>query len=193
MISTRDGFKIHYGFRGGGEKFLVHEADVNIAAHLFDVVDTGPRAPRVERQPVAPPAAIVEEAEPEPMPSPKRIDLDSVLSINRADGIQPHEAKGARDVLDQFDREQSGEKLAALHKVNSHDPEDYLQAVSNNGDLQKIPGITYKIAEQMKSAGIVSAHDIMELGEDGLQKFDGLGPVRTKAIFNAVAEMTHAV
>lgn len=62
MIRDRNnqGWRIHYGFRGGGDKFLVHVEDIRIAGHLF--------VPDPER--VAPPP--VERVTPSPRPVAKQ-------------------------------------------------------------------------------------------------------------------------
>ena len=82
MIQDRQNrlWKIHYGWRAGGEKFLVHVEDIKTAPHLFREVDTGPRPPSIEKQPVEPPVRIVdEEVEDTRPPEPKRIDLKAVV------------------------------------------------------------------------------------------------------------------
>lgn len=52
--------KIRYGFRGGGEIFLVHKKDLTAQPHLFSVIDTAPTP--IEPTPVVAPPA------PEPLP-----------------------------------------------------------------------------------------------------------------------------
>ena len=53
-------------------------------------------------------------------------------------------------------------------------------------DLQKLPGMTAKIAEQMVG---MTLEDIVELGENALQAdFKGVGPSRAKAIYAAALE-----
>jgi hypothetical protein len=155
MIRDRNnqGWRIHYGWRGGGERFLVHKDDVQIASHLFTPAESRPAAPKVERKmPEAPasltepPVTYVEEEDDDMPPAPKRIDLDAVLS----------DSPGSTD---------------------------------NGFDLQKLPGVTARIAKRL---GDISLEKIMEIGEEGLQEFDGIGPTRARSIYMAVAERLDA-
>lgn len=149
MVRDRNnqGWYIHYGFRGGGEKFLVHREDIQIAPHLFMEVETRPSAPVVSKAipepptPLSEPEGFEEEAEGAPPPAPQRIDLDSVI------GDKP---------------------------------------VADNGyDLQKLPGVTARIAKKL---GDMTLEQILEKGEQGLQEIDGIGPTRAASIIRAATE-----
>jgi len=93
MIATREGWKIHYGFRGGGEKFLVHREDIRLAQHLFDpIVERRPVAQ--EREPLPAPEPLAVEVAPavpneteshEPPPPPKMVDIDAILAGTHTD------------------------------------------------------------------------------------------------------------
>lgn len=154
MVQDRNnqGWRIHYGFRGGGEKFLIHNEDVRIAPHLFTPVETRPTVPKVEKRMPEPPKSLIEpegfieeEDVGGPPPPPKRIDLDSVI------GDQPM-------------------------------PID----ISDNGfDLQKLPGVTARIARKL---GDMTLEKIVEAGEEGLQEIDGIGPTRAASIYRAAME-----
>jgi predicted flap endonuclease-1-like 5' DNA nuclease len=161
MIGAREGgFKIHYGFRGGGEKFLVHVEDIKMAPHLFRAVEMPPQPPPVERQPLAGPIPVdfqgqeividVSDDDNSP-PAPKRIDLGQVMGAGRE---QPRE-----------------------------------EPISGNGrDLQKLPGVTAKMAANLSRQGVNDLDDILDLGEEGLAELNNIGPQRAKIIFNAAME-----
>ena len=163
-------WRIHYGWRAGGDRFLVHVEDIKRTSHLFRE-EQALRPPVVERPPVAPPTPIA-EPEPEPVaeeparitPAPRRIDVGAVIRINTADGIQAGEARAD---LDQY------------------------EAVKGNGefDPQKLPGVTPKIAQAMRQKGITALEDVLDLGEEGLRDIAGVGEVRAKAIYGRAMEM----
>lgn len=52
-------------------------------------------------------------------------------------------------------------------------------------DLQSLPGITPSIAKAFETDGINTLDAILNTGEEGLQKFKGIGPSRAKAILTA--------
>jgi len=61
-------------------------------------------------------------------------------------------------------------------------------AIPHYVDLQLIPGISSRIAQQLEEAGFTSAEDILALGDDGLQRFQGIGPAKAQTILAAVRE-----
>lgn len=149
-------WRIHYGWRGGGDKFLVHVEDIRQTPHLFQVVDDGPRPPKVEKKPIEPPISIIEAEEVEDTrpPEPKRIDLKRV--IEREEKV-PVETK-------------------------------FTPSTGNGFDLQKFPGVTHKVAEELERRGVESLDDILDMGEDGLKDIPYIGSVRAKMLYNAAVE-----
>jgi len=145
MIRDRNnqGWRIHYGFRGGGDKFLAHVEDIRIAGHLYVPVVERVAPPPVEKAPLPTPQPIVEEARYTP-PPPHKITI--------ADIVGPFE-----------------------------DDEIF--------DLQKLPGVTDKIAAAMVG---MTLEDIVDAGPEGLLDIKGVGPARAKAIYNAALEMLSA-
>jgi hypothetical protein len=71
--------KLRYGYRRGGESFLVHLSDIAAAPNLFVSVEE-PIARRVEPMPVAAPQRIQESAPPEPV----MVTDDSVSALEKA-------------------------------------------------------------------------------------------------------------
>jgi len=170
MIRDRggQGWRIHYGWRGRGDKFLVHVEDIRIAPHLFTPMENRPAAPPVEKQAPAPPRSLVEpegfkdDAEGAPPPPAKRIDLERVMA--------PPPPLTSDGGIEQFD--EHVEFLAA--------------AASDNGfDWQRLPGVTAKIAEKLKEYDL---EDVVEMGEEGLQDIPYVGVRRAKSIYRAAME-----
>lgn len=64
------------------------------------------------------------------------------------------------------------------------------QTATINGpvDLQKIPGVTSGIAEQLEADGVTSLAAFVALGEEGLQGYSGVGPVKARSIMRAVQQ-----
>lgn len=135
MIGNRDGWRIHYGFRAGGDKFLVHIEDIRIAPHLFDPIQ--------ENIPVAPPPQL-----PEPIP-----------------------LEGPEVVID----------------FNDGPPKriDMKGLIEKQFDLQKLAGVTPKIAEQMKSRGVKSAKDVVDKGLDWITTLSHVSDDRAAKILEA--------
>jgi hypothetical protein len=160
MIKDRSGhgWRIHYGWRGRGDKFLAHVEDIKLAPHLYTVIDDRPAAPPVQKEAPAPPTPIVEpggfveEESNAPPPPPKRIDVEKLVA--------PQEV--------------------AVSTTNDSYP------VSDNGfDWQKLPGVTFKIAQKLEGLDLT---DVLEMGEEGLQQIEYVGPHRAKIIFSAAME-----
>jgi predicted flap endonuclease-1-like 5' DNA nuclease len=55
-------------------------------------------------------------------------------------------------------------------------------------DLQTLPGIGAKIAEQLKADGIDSKEKVLALGVDGLQRYQGISESRAQVIIEALGE-----
>lgn len=84
MIHTRMGYHINYNYHQGGEKFLVHRADVRANPTLFVPVPEKAKIPQPVEQPTEPPVPIVDEQsddyrpgqlEPEPIRPGEKIEL----------------------------------------------------------------------------------------------------------------------
>lgn len=179
MIRDRaEGYRIHYGFRGGGERFLVHKEDIRIAPHLFAPVEMRPRVPMMERQEPPEPQSLIGETEQEsieeeagaggPPPEPRRIDLErlteppkSVQDNSKADVILDNEPEQIDDME---------------WKINQE----------NGFNWQKVPGVTAKIAERLETYDL---EDVVEMGIEGLQEIPYVGATRAKAIYNAALEL----
>jgi len=154
------GFRIHYGWRGGGEKFLAHIEDIRIAPHLFTPIESRPAAPKVEKKAPAPPTSLAEPPEEVdidggPPPAPKRIDLERVM--------EPELTPDSEQLDKHVEWAQGG----------------------NGFDLQKLPGVTAKIAEQLGDADL---NDLVAMGEEGLQQIKYVGASRAKSIYRAAME-----
>ena len=59
--------RIDYGYRGGGERFLVHRDDIQGTPQYFREIDPSPQPPQVMRRPLAPPPNLM-SPEPEAVP-----------------------------------------------------------------------------------------------------------------------------
>lgn len=64
-----------------------------------------------------------------------------------------------------------------------------LKAKEKRGfQIDLVPGITPRIAEQIKKDSIDSEEKLLALGEEGLQKYQGLGPTKAKVIIAYLLE-----
>ena len=171
MVRDRgnQGWRIHYGFRGGGEKFLVHTEDIRIAPHLYTVIESKPAPPKVDKPSLPPPDRLVEEEsfiredDSGMPPAPKRIDLDSLMKTRT---VVP-------EVLSDDGPEQPDRRI------------EWLRDGGNGLDWQKVPGVTARIAQKLEGYDF---EDILDMGMEGLQDIPYIGKTRAKAIYNAVVE-----
>jgi glycosyltransferase involved in cell wall biosynthesis len=150
--------KTKYGYRAGGDTFLVHKDDIKSQPHLFQPIEARPVAPSATPQPVIAPVALPKldrdsspAQRPEPLPSwdDMRADLYAELYVEG-------------DILDGSDDEEL--------------------------DLQLLPGVTPAIARAMQTAGLVTAEAILEAGAEGLQAIKGIGETRAEMILEHLAK-----
>lgn len=174
MIRDRggQGWRINYGWRGRGDKFLVHTEDIRIAPHLFTPIEDRPAAPQVEKKTPEPPRSLVEpegfvedDAANMPPPQPRRIDVDKVVAP------PPLTSDGGLDQLDEH-----VEFMAAT-------------ASDNGFDWQRLPGVTLNIAKRLEGYDL---EDVIEMGEEGLQEIEYVGPTRARVIYAAALEAVSA-
>jgi len=57
-------------------------------------------------------------------------------------------------------------------------------------DLEALPGVGKKVAEALRAQGVESAADILELGVEGMQKLDRIGPVTAERIVDAIHRLS---
>jgi len=58
----------------------------------------------------------------------------------------------------------------------------------NGADLQKLPGVTAKMAQSLAKRGVTDLEDILDMGVGGLEEIDGIGPQKAKIIYRAAME-----
>ena len=159
MVRVRNGWSLDYRWRSGGDVFLVHRGDLEAAPHLFKSLEEGASAI----------VSLPKRKAPTP-PAPTRIaplpEGETKLGMNAAlPGPEP-----------------SAERVAPT-------PEELLKAKEERSfDPQLVPGIGAAVARKMTADGIASEADILELGEEGLQKYGGIGPQKAKVIIEALRE-----
>lgn len=91
-------YRICYGYRSGGERFLVHRRDLDIAPHLFRAVMSNP-VMAIEAAPEAPPAPLPivtpgpePDALPEPPPAPTLAETARIVpafDLQSLPGVTP--------------------------------------------------------------------------------------------------------
>ena len=55
--------------------------------------------------------------------------------------------------------------------------------------LQTVPGVSAKFAKLLKADGIKTLEDVLELGVEGLEAYEGIGSVKSRVIMNAIGRM----
>jgi len=167
--SASGGWMFRYGTGGGrgkgGDRFLVHKRDVELAPNLFRPIKTAQQVARV----IAP--LPQREA---PPPPPRVVESVAVPTVNR----QPrHDVPGL--------------VVPGLVVPGLTDSliEDATEFTPPPFDPQLLPGVTPKIAEQMRADNIQSAQDVLAKGVEGLTVYRGVGQTKAEIIIAAVTEM----
>jgi hypothetical protein len=154
--------RTNYGYRSGGEKFLVHRDDIQAQPMYFRVVqlDNIP-VPKSEIQAPPPPPNVA------PAPEPPAPVVEAVPE--QAEEVQTESIP--RDLL--AESEAAPPKIIGEYDVI---------------DLDTIPGVTSPIAKAMIENGMTTARAIMDSGLEGLQTLKGVGPNRAQVILDVVAK-----
>lgn len=158
--------KVDYGYRKGGDVFLVHRSDVEGQGHLFRAEDQ--LASQVPGRAPTPAPAPIAGATPTAAPAP----------IAGAIPTGPPAPIAAGETMPPVtDAPEAGAEPAPA-------PGDF--------NLHALPGVTKPVAAAMTAAGIDSFQAIMELGVPGLTQVNGIGKVKAEQIIGA-AEKLQAV
>jgi glycosyltransferase involved in cell wall biosynthesis len=191
--------RIDYGYRGGGERFLVHRADMEAQPQYFREMQRQPLAPVVDSgelpapKPLAPPMV---HSEPQVEEDLVQIDPDSG---EIPEYIAPKVASSQP--------EPEPEAVVNVVNVTISQPEAVVEEIVETGaeevetvtestvvglndteiDLNALPGITMQIANELQLQGLNTKAKILSVGVEGLQKIKGIGEVRAQAIIEALS------
>lgn len=148
MRRVRGGWSFDYGYHCGGDRFMIHRKDAEMAPHLYRIVEAARGIGELPKR-----------WSPPPPPEPSRI---------AATALPPAPSQS-------LDLE---EEVAALRRAKEE----------RGFTLEIIPGITPKVAEQLRANGIDSEAKLLALGEDGLQEYQGVGPTKARIIMEYLAK-----
>jgi glycosyltransferase involved in cell wall biosynthesis len=188
MIKGRDGlWHIHYGFRAGKDRFLVHRRDIAEQPHVYQVLLHRETSLQKKEPPAAPKPIVPIQAAPEAPQITNQPTVADIADIQQVDPVRQAQNDLAEELL-------KAEQFGARHATPV---EDVLETVTTeakattNGplNLQLIPGVTPGIAHELTAGGITTVEDFLKLGEAGLQSVKGVGAVRAKSIWTAIMKM----
>jgi glycosyltransferase involved in cell wall biosynthesis/predicted flap endonuclease-1-like 5' DNA nuclease len=184
-------FIIDYGYRSGGDRFLVHRRDLRLSPTQFaaDQEETAKvvlphAAPPVQAAPVAPqPLRELLGQQIENVPAP-------VITVQAAPQARQEEIDPIELALQQaqtFERAQPEQKKA----LPAQDPQPVMAPSQPTGpDLQTIPGVSSAIAEQMEQLGLRTPQDVASFvranGIPALMQINGVGERKAESIAAAV-------
>jgi hypothetical protein len=158
-------WSINYGQRGGGERFLVHQADIQVQGHLFVPVQSNVKA-------TAP------EPKKEPLPEPERI-VDTLLdAVDAAIDAE----------LDKDYWREKGEIEVIVPSVEEGITDNGPE-VKRTFNLQMLPGVGATLAKQLEVDGVTTEDEFIALGIDGLIKYKGIGENKARMILSAIEGM----
>lgn len=173
---------IFYGYRKGGDEFLVHEDDLKHTNKFERITESGPAPPATPQPPPPAPVLVTE------VPAPKQVEESPVnippemqgettdFSIKRT--FEPEEAAPAIgfDPLDEAVLEDLAPPPLTTPVVDPTAPLGPDEEI----DLQTIPGMTPALEKRMIADGMNTANAI--LGAANLQHIKGIGPAKAELI-----------
>jgi glycosyltransferase involved in cell wall biosynthesis len=164
MVNRGNGWSINYGQHGGGEQFLVHRADVQVQQHLFRIVQAEIKetAPEIKREPTPAPEPVT-GALPERM---EKYYTDS--SVGNDVGI------------------------GTVSEVPFSTIDKTVEDAEKSFDLQMLPGIGAKLAQQLEADGIKTAKDVKALSVDGLSAYPRIDKTKAAIILKTIEGMEKA-
>lgn len=148
--------KKDYGYRGGGDQFLVHIDDVKSRPDHFRIIQ------RAEK---------VSVPTPRPTPPPPPRPRANVQEMEKVLADPPHMQK----VSPPTKGEDSGVDHVSERIIQSAKKGDII-------DLSLLPGVTPAIEANLRKAGVTGTADFKELGVEGLVKIKFIGEARAEAI-----------
>lgn len=140
--------KTNYGYRSGGEQFLVHKADIAAQPQFYRPITSPVFAHRPTTIVESPPPPPVLKAEPPLVAKPMVTELEE------------------------------------SHPV----PQDIQRQITDELDLQLLPGVTPTIERGLKAAGFTTAAAILDAGVEGLTQVKFVGDARAQAVYDYVKE-----
>jgi hypothetical protein len=149
-----------YGYRAGGQKFLVHVDDQKAQPTLFVAVPQTPTQPKITYQ---------EPKQAPPVPQP-------IQQVRVAGVIEAVEKKAFDDRVKEIEAEQE--------KVLSGDVDNIIKPL----DLQTIPGVTPAVARSLQANKLDTKEAILTVGVEGLIEVRGIAEARASAIISYLSE-----
>jgi glycosyltransferase involved in cell wall biosynthesis len=172
-----------YGYRQGGERFLVHHADAQALPQYFRLVQetTIEGVPDIVDIPAAPqPIQPIILDRPAEQPVTEHVTAQLIAEISDDDLLSHIAPVADTDPKRIIDEETDTVK-------DEIDPEPRTIASADEPiDLTKLPGITPVIADMLRADGVDTKAKVLALGVEGLQKYSGIGEVRAMGIITAL-------
>lgn len=155
--------KKNYGYRAGGDQFLVHRRDVAAQPQFYRIIQSAERVSVKQPTPPIPPPPVLKATIP---PPPKRIK--PILDIDEAAGnVVVEKPATADDNSEHLDRLQNIVDSAKQKRTL---------------DLGMLPGVTPAIENNLRAAGIVTVDDFKAAGVDGLMDVKFIGKNKAEVI-----------
>lgn len=165
-----------YGYRSGGDKFLVDRRDIAGSPHIFKVQDAE--------------NVMVKQETPEPPPPPVAMQVRKKYLTEEPVEYQPTTPKPEMIAPAAIKEDQPAEAAESVESTSivefTKDSEGNIDVV--RGDIESIPGVLPAVAVQLRAQGYVTWRRVAELDEEALMKLDGVGPARAKSIVRYLAE-----
>ena len=192
-------FYMSYGQRKCGDIFLVHHKDLEGMPNRFrEVVEQQVSISSIPQTPhaVSAPAKLI------PSPTAERLRVESthMERLERMKPNGPHPATQATSTvpieLAEVPKEMAHNQHTEFVPTSPTKPE-LPSVLSNSGtntgfDLQIIPGINTKIAQQMQSDGIDSLESLANLQETDLIRYNGIAETRARLLHSTIQQLWRA-
>ena len=173
----------YYGHRGGGEEFYVLRVDMMAMPQWFREV----REP--QRSVVIEPEKIARTSPPPPQPVSQAAPV-APLTVKEV--VIQQAQQDAQTTYDEFlgqMRELSGAHEPEPEPESATQPDRYnTPPVPQPMTIDRLPGVSPSVAALLAKDGYTEPRQLLEIGEEGLQSYKGVGAARASMIIEAVTE-----
>lgn len=169
---------LDYGYHSGGDKFLVHQKDIDGMPHIFKKEDAS-KVQVVPAAPVPPPPPVQMEVKKKYLTSPS-VEVGPSAEVGPAAMLVPPAPIRERD--------EETPVVTGIVPVLVPPEKTGDEVIVIRTDLETIPGVTSSIAQQLRDRAKVTWRDVHELTEEQLLELEGVGPARAKSITKYLAD-----
>ena len=171
----------YYGHRGGGQEFYVLRVDMVAMPQWFKEVREQKRSVVIE------PEKIARQTPPPPEPVQK-VQAPTAVTPTLVGSASASSTPTYDDFMDQM-KEVGGVESEGVSDSVEVQPDRYNTPPPRRPmTVDRLPGVSPNIAKVLLDDGITDPKQVVELGQEGLKSYKGIGDARAEIIFEAASE-----